>query len=123
MFLLQGVNLPALHLSPLAIARADYVIFGSYCAGAWIWQGSPRYRAHLLALGALLVALAVPGADSGLLLPGCTGPAAKWILVGACLLLTGLLDHLLLVRTLGRPVADRLASAEPTGGAARRRGL
>jgi|HubBroStandDraft_3_1064219.scaffolds.fasta_scaffold09402_6 hypothetical protein len=75
-------------------------------AAIWLARDRHRSQLHHLALGALLLACAVPG-------PSRDG---SWqVLAGACWMLAGLLDHRQLVRFLPDPSEDLAAVADAGG--------
>lgn len=101
----------AAHPSPVLMARPFYLVYGLIFVCTWIWRGSRGCQVHYLLLGVLLLGLAAPGSHTGFLMPGLAKLESSLIVGGTCLILAGLLDHRLLVRTMGRLAAEPLASA------------
>lgn len=90
-------------------AEALYVFFGSLFLSVWLWRGRDRAQRHDLALGALLLGLAVFAASLGffvwedremivliinLFLPAVIHPWLALLVCGSSLTLAVLLDHL-----------------------------
>jgi hypothetical protein len=88
-----------LALGPLRRDRVFYILYGTLLLFTWIWRGSRLAQGYYLVLGGLLLGLALPGA----VLPPVRNPRGMtFTLCGAAMILAGLLDHWLLVRTLKR---------------------
>jgi hypothetical protein len=64
--------------------------------------GARRYEVHYLVFGVLFLGLALPARPLAALLPGLYRPGFDSILGGLAFILAGLLDHQLLVRSLGQ---------------------
>ncbi len=107
--------------SPL-MTEMLYAIVGSLFFGMWLWRESRPSQGYLLALALPLLGLpalglllglgaSIPPLPLGLLGLPLLALAYMWmaqILCGSAMLLAGLLDHLQLVRTLGRPVTPQM---------------
>jgi hypothetical protein len=97
-------------------AQTLYLLCGSLFLGAWLWRERRRSQGHHLALAVLLLGLAALGTSLGflaradgaipgtldLLLPALVYPGIAVLLCGSSMVAAGLLDHLQLVRALGR---------------------
>lgn len=84
---------------------------GSLLSVGWFRSGCQPSRAHDIALGALLLDLAVHGIHFGISTPA-TPSIVNYLACGTSLILAGLLDHRLLVRSL-KPIEESdLAVAE-----------
>jgi hypothetical protein len=93
-----------------------YALCGALFLCLWLWRGRRRSQGHHLALAVLLLGLAALGTSLGflaradgeiprtldLLLPALVYPGVALLLCGSSMVLAGLLDHLQLVRALGR---------------------
>src|SRR4051812_10845736 len=75
-------------------ARLSYLLWGSLMVCTWIWSESRRSQAYYLALGVLLLALALPGPSSAFLPQALATKGVAYTLSGTALILAGLLDHL-----------------------------
>lgn len=97
------------------LAQAMYALYGSFFLGLWLWRERRPSQSHLLALGLLLLGLAILGSCLGFFIYEGGGlaqvigffvPAVVhlWLallLCGSSMILVGLLDHWQLVRALG----------------------
>lgn len=100
-------------------AQTLYLLCGSLFLGLWFWRERQPSQGYHLALAVLLLGLSLGGLSLGLLipfywevlrmldplLPVLVYPGVALLLCGAAMILAGLLDHLQLVRALGRPAA------------------
>jgi hypothetical protein len=105
--------------SLLLMTEILYALSGSLLLSLWLWRESRLSQGYLLALALPLLGLPALGLLLGLgasIPPSLSGfpllaLAYMWmaqLLCGSALLLAGLLDHLQLVRTLGRPVTPQM---------------
>jgi hypothetical protein len=99
-----------------------YFLGGSLFLGIWLWRERRLSQCHYLALGILLLGLAILGASLGFVLqalfdlgiggiarlfvPALGSVATAEILCGISLILAGLLDHRQLVRAFGAPAVE-----------------
>jgi len=91
---------PPILRSQVAIIRAYCLIGGAWTFGLWVQRGSRLCQAHYLMLGILAVGLAAPVHALDPLVLLLSGRVGFFLAVGAFLVVTGLLDHRVLVRTL-----------------------
>jgi hypothetical protein len=78
----------------------------------WLFGGPRRYVRHYLVLGALFLVAALPGRPLATFLLGLDRHRQGLVLFGLASILAGLLDHQLLVRSLGQaPVFSEEATA------------
>jgi hypothetical protein len=102
-----------------AFVQMTYVFCGALFVGIWLWRERRGSQSYYLVLGALLLGLSALGASLGFLipvqgfaqtvtffLPALAHFWAALLLCGSALILAGLLDHLQLVRVLGRPAME-----------------
>jgi hypothetical protein len=101
--------------------QTAYLVLGCFFLSLWLWRGRHPSQNHQLALAVLLLGLAAAGTSLGFLarrdgglaplldrvLPALVYPGVALLLCGSALVLSGLLDHRQLARTLG-PAAPGL---------------
>jgi hypothetical protein len=95
----------------LPTVQSEYLLFGLMFLCGWLQLEHRLEQAYYLVLGGLLLGLAAPGGPVALLLPALGRRGFPFLLFGAACVLAGLLDHRLLVRTLGSLEASTLDSA------------
>jgi hypothetical protein len=88
--------------SPVVIGRFGFLIPGAVSIGIWRWRGSCRWQAHYLVFGLLCLGLAAPIEALRPIQLIVSRREGVWLLLGAFQLVTGLFDHLVLVRTMTR---------------------
>ncbi|HEV2855763.1 MAG TPA: hypothetical protein VHC97_23450 [Thermoanaerobaculia bacterium] len=102
------------------LGQMMYALYGSFFVGLWLWRGRRPSQSCHLALGVLLLGLALFGTFLGyfvyadglrywvanLFVPPVVHLWVALLLCGSSMILAGLLDHRQLVRTLGRPAAQ-----------------
>jgi len=106
--------------SPEALTRAYCLIGGAWACGLWVRRGSRLCQAHYLGFGVLALGLAAPvrALDSLVLL--LSKNVGLFLAVGCFLVVTGLLDHLVLVRTLRQLAPEPRAQPSVAPSEARR---
>jgi len=114
-FYLQNHVIQSPAPSPVVIGRCGLLIPGAVSIGIWWRRGSCRWQAHYLVFGLLCLSLAAPVDALRPIQLMVSRREGVWLLLGAFHLVTGLFDHLVLVRTM-----TRLAAVHgPLAGAAR----
>lgn len=101
----QNREIPFLARSPVAIGRCLLLGASAVGVGAWWRRGHCRWQAHYLVLGLLCLGLAAPADALGPIQRTLSRRAPTdgvLLLLGAYLLVTGLFDHLVLVRTMAQ---------------------
>jgi hypothetical protein len=111
MFLLFGGN-KLLHLPEVSRLPSPYLILGGVFLCIWLLRGARPIQVHYLLVGSLLIWLGAAGRGSDRMLARLPGVAPQDLAMGAALTIVGLLDHLLLVRTMRLATAEDLAAAE-----------
>ncbi len=108
---------------PALRVQMIYLFYGSVFLALWLWRGRRLSQSYHLILGVLLLGLSAVGAFMGFPLSGAWGPrmlqifdtwflpalAHLWVAVAACgaaMILAGLMDHLQIVRVLGRTMVE-----------------
>ena len=88
-------NMLVFSLLEPVVAQMIYPLFGSFFLGIWLLRERRLSQSHHLAIGALLSGLFI-------LQPTAAPLGLALLLCGSSMVLAGLLDHLQLVRVLGR---------------------
>jgi hypothetical protein len=88
-------NMLVFSLFKTVVAQMIYPLCASFFLGIWWLRGRRLSQSYHLAMGVLLAGLFI-------LQPGTAHLGAALLLCGSSLVLAGLLDHLQLVRVLGR---------------------
>ncbi len=112
-------NIEQIDLSSPVPTEMLYALFGSFLLLQWLLRGGRLSQCYILAFALLLLGLpvlalllgvgvSIPPSLSGLPLLALAYMWMAQLLCGSALLLTGLLDHLQLVRVLGRPVTPQV---------------